>query len=63
MEKTVDLRQIQEATRQLRERGERVSRRSVQAIAVGSITTVNDFLGFRSVFVSLNTNDSKIQMS
>lgn len=44
MEKAVDLRQVNEAIRQLRERGDRVSRRSVQGIIGGSMTTVHKLL-------------------
>lgn len=41
MERTVDLRRVFEALKQLREQGERVSRRNVQALVGGSMTTVN----------------------
>jgi len=44
MEKMVDLRQVQDTIRQLRERGEKISRRSVQAIVGGSMTTVHRLL-------------------
>ena len=44
MEKAVDLRQVNEAIRRLRERGDRVSNRSVHAIVGGSMTTVHKFL-------------------
>jgi colicin import membrane protein len=44
MEQTVDLRQVTEAIRQLRDRSERISRRNVQAIVGGSMTTVHRLL-------------------
>jgi len=44
MEKAVDLRLVTDAMQQLRGRGERVSRRNVQAIVGGSMTTVHRLL-------------------
>lgn len=44
MEKTVDLRQVTEAVRQLRDRGERLSRRNVQTMVGRSMTTVHRLL-------------------
>lgn len=41
MEKTIGLKDIQSAMNQLRERGERISRRSVQALTGGSMTSVH----------------------